>query len=117
LPFSVDPDYYSPLEVTYPFHRAFDKMYNDQIDRFFLDHAMGLFLAPGSSRSGYVFTNLDLGTKSFNADLIGDDNMVKTFTFFISVPGLRPITRMLILIICILPLKSSAMMRRILGML
>jgi len=36
-----------------------------------------------------VFTNLDLGTKSFNVDLIGDDNMVKTFTFFVSVPGLR----------------------------
>ena len=89
LPLSVDPDYYSTLEVTYPFHRAFDKMYNDQIDRYFLDQAMGLFLAPGSSRSGYVFTNLDLGTKSFNVDLIGDDNMVKTFTFFISVPGLR----------------------------
>jgi hypothetical protein len=64
-------------------------MYNDQIDRYFLDQAMGLFLAPGSSRSGYVFTNLDLGTKSFNVDLIGHDNMVKTFTFFISVPGLR----------------------------
>ena len=89
LPLSVDPDYYSTLEVTYPFHRAFDKMYNDQIDRYFLDQAMGLFLAPGSSRSGYVFTNLDLGTKSFNVDLIGDDNMVKTFTFFIPVPGLR----------------------------
>jgi hypothetical protein len=89
LPFSVDPDYYSPLEVTYPYHRAFDKKYNDHIDRYFLNHAMGLFLAPGSSRSGFVFTNLDLGTKSFNVDLVGDDNLVKTFTFFISVPGLR----------------------------
>ena len=89
LPFSVDPDYFSPLEVTYPFHRPFDKKYNDQIDRYFLNHAMGLFLAPGSSRSGFVFTNLDLGTKSFNVDLVGDDNLVKTFTFFIPVPGLR----------------------------
>jgi hypothetical protein len=89
LPYSVDPDYFSPLEVTYPYHRAFDKKYNDRIDRYFLDHTMGLFLAPGSSRSGFVFTNLDLGTKSFNVDLIGDDNLVKTFTFFISVPGLR----------------------------
>jgi hypothetical protein len=89
LPYSVDPDYFSPLEVTYPYHRAFDKKYNDRIDRFFLDHTMGLFLAPGSSRSGFVFTNLDLGTKSFNVDLVGDGNLVKTFTFFISVPGLR----------------------------
>ena len=89
LPYSVDPDYFAPLEVTYPYHRAFDKKYNDQIDRYFLDQSMGLFLAPESSRSGFVFTNLDLGTKSFNVDLVGDDNLVKTFTFFISVPGLR----------------------------
>ncbi|MGD1975003.1 MAG: LssY C-terminal domain-containing protein [Desulfobacterales bacterium] len=89
LPFSVDPDYFSPLEVTYPYHRTFDQTYNNQIDRYFLDNAMGLFLAPGSTRSGFVFTNLDLGTKSFNVDLVGDDNLAKTFTFFISVPGLR----------------------------
>jgi hypothetical protein len=89
LPYSVDPDYFSPLEVTYPYHRAFDKKYNDQIDRYFLNHAMGFFLPPGSSRSGFVFTNLDLGTKSFNVDLVGPDNLVKTFTFFLSVPGLR----------------------------
>ena len=33
LPYSVDPDYFSPLEVTYPYHRTFDKKYNDQVDR------------------------------------------------------------------------------------
>ena len=27
LPFSVDPDYFSPLEVTYPLHRTFDSRY------------------------------------------------------------------------------------------
>jgi len=89
LPYSVDPDYFPPLEVTYPYHRTFDSKYNDQIDRYFLDQAMGLYLAPGSIRSGFVFTNLDLGTKSFNVDLVGDDNQVHTFTFFIPVPGLR----------------------------
>lgn len=89
LPYSVDPDYFPPLEVTYPYHRTFDDEYNDQIDRYFLKHAMGLYLAPGSIRSGFVFTNLDLGTKSFNVDLVGDDNQSKTFTFFIPVPGLR----------------------------
>ena len=89
LPFSVDPDYFPPLEVTYPYHRTFDSEYNDQIDRYFLDHAMGMRLAPGSVRSGFVFTNLDLGTKSFNVDLVGEDNQPHTFTFFIPVPGLR----------------------------
>ena len=89
LPFSVDPDYFPPLEVTYPYHRTFDDQYNDQIDRYFLKHAMGLYLAPGSIRSGFVFTNLDLGTKSFNVDLVGEDNQANTFTFFIPVPGLQ----------------------------
>jgi hypothetical protein len=89
LPFSVDPDYFPPLEVTYPYHRTFDRTYNNQIDRHFLDLAMGLYLAPGSSRSGFVFTNLNLGTKTFNLDLVGDDNLPHTFTFFISVPGMR----------------------------
>ena len=49
---------------------------------------MGLFLAPGTTRSGFVFTNLNLGTKGFNVDLVDKDNQLKTFTFFISVPGL-----------------------------
>jgi hypothetical protein len=75
--------------VTYPYHRAFDAQYNDKIDQHFIDHAMGLYLAPGSIRSGFVFTNLHLGTKSFNVDLVGADNQPHTFTFFIPVPGLR----------------------------
>ena len=27
LPYSVDPDYFPPLEVTYPYHRTFDSKY------------------------------------------------------------------------------------------
>jgi len=89
LPFSVDPDYFPPLEVTYPYHRTFNSQYNDQIDRYFLKQTMGLHLPPESVRSGFVFTNLDLGTKNFNVDLVGEDNQPHTFTFFIPVPGLR----------------------------
>jgi hypothetical protein len=88
LPFGLDPDYFPPLEVTYPYHRTFQDEYNRQIDDYFREHAMGLYIAPGATRSGFVFTNLDLGTKVFNVDLVGDDNQPKTFTFFIEVPGL-----------------------------
>ena len=88
LPFSVDPDYFPPLEVAYPYHRTFQEEYNRNIDQYFLANEMGLFVAPNSSRSGFVFTNLDLGTKIFNVDLVGDDNKPKTFTFVIAVPGL-----------------------------
>jgi hypothetical protein len=75
--------------VTYPYHRAFAKEYNDQIDQHFLKHAMRLYVAAGDVRSGFVFTKLNLGTKSFNVDLVGDDNQPHTFTFFLPVPGLR----------------------------
>jgi hypothetical protein len=88
LPFGLDPDYFPPLEVTYPYHRAFQNEYNRQIDDYFRQQTMGLYIAPGATRSGFVFTNLDLGTKVFNVDLVGDDNQTKTFTFFIEVPGL-----------------------------
>lgn len=88
LPVGLDPDYFSPLEVAYPYHRAFQTAYNRQIDLYFQQQAMGLYIAPGAVRSGFVFTNLDLGTKIFNVDLVGEDNGPKTFTFFITVPGL-----------------------------
>jgi hypothetical protein len=89
LPVGLDPDYFSPMEVAYPYHRTFQKAFNRQIDIYFQKHAMGLYIAPGATRSGFVFTNLDLGTKIFNVDLVGDDNEPKTFTFFITVPGLK----------------------------
>jgi hypothetical protein len=89
LPFSVDPDYFAPLEVTYPYHRTFQNEYNSQLDQYFMANDIGLFIAPGTTRSGFVFTNLDLGTKIFNVDLVGEDNQLTTFTFFIPVPGLR----------------------------
>ncbi len=41
-----------------------------------------------STRSGFMFTRLDEGTKAFNVDIIGDD-WFHTFTFFVPVPGLR----------------------------
>jgi hypothetical protein len=40
--------------------------------------------------SGFVFTTLDEGTKGFNVELLGQDQQLRTFTFFIPVPGLRP---------------------------
>lgn len=89
LPYSVDPDYFPPLEVTYDYHRTFQKDYNRRLDQYFLSHEMGLYIAAGATRSGFVFANLDLGTKIFNVDLVGDDNLARTFTFFIEVPGLR----------------------------
>lgn len=89
LPVGLDPDYFPPFEVAYMTGSAFSKKSYNQMERYLYDHAMRLYVGPGSARSGFVFTNLDMGTKSFNVDLVGGDNQVRTFTFFISVPGLR----------------------------
>ena len=89
LPYGVDSDYFSPLEVSYMHRSGFSKAARDQMDEFFHQQEMKLYIPPGSVNSGFVFTNLDLGTKSFNVDVLGEGKNSWTFTFFISVPGLR----------------------------
>jgi hypothetical protein len=42
---------------------------------------------PLTVRSGFVFTNLEMGTKAFNVDVVGEDQQVRTFTFLIPVAG------------------------------
>lgn len=88
LPTSLDPEYYTPLEAAaaYSFGSAKD---NTALDRLFVEHGMEIFLPPGETRSGFVFTNLDEGTKGFVVELIGADQEFRSFTFFIEVPGLH----------------------------
>ena len=88
-PAGIDRNYFSPLEVTYPHHSTFSKETNNRMDKYFHDHGIRGNIKPGTVRSGFVFTNLDLGTKIFNVDVVGEDHQIRTFTFFISVPGLR----------------------------
>ena len=88
-PAGIDRNYFSPLEVSYPHHYTFSKETNNRMDKYFHDRGIRGRIAPGTVRSGFVFTNLDLGTKIFNVDLVGEDHQIRTFTFFISVPGLR----------------------------
>ena len=86
---SLDQNYFAPFEVAYMHHRAFSKQANRQMNKYFDEQAIGGYIPSGSVRSGFVFTHLDLGTKNFNIDLIEEDHEVRTYTFFINVPGLR----------------------------
>lgn len=88
-PFGIDPDYFAPFEVAYMHHFFFSKRTNAKMDRYFHEKAMSTYIPPGNIRSGFIFTNLDLGTKGFNVDLIGEHREIRTFTFFIPVPGLK----------------------------
>ena len=85
----LDPEYFAPLEVAYMNHSWFSQDVNSQMDQFFYNHGLGNYIPPGRTSSGFVFTNLDEGTKGFNVDVIGTDQQIRTFTFFIPVPGLR----------------------------
>ncbi len=96
LPVGLDPQYFSPLEVANADLKVKDKADPiSLIDKFFLDQGIGaLEVKPGQTRSGFIFSKLDEGTKAFNVDVIGDadDSGIadfETFTFFIPVPGLN----------------------------
>jgi hypothetical protein len=84
LPFSVDADYHTPLEIA-SLTRG-DKKRQEAEQQLFRN-SVNMWIAPGDTRSGFIFTNADEGTKAFNVDLFSDERNW-AFTFFIQVPGL-----------------------------
>jgi hypothetical protein len=88
FPIGVDPMYYTPHEAALMGQSRLNDRARDQMARYFFSKGHHIYVQPGTKRSGYVFTNLDEGTKSFALDLIGEDGQVRAFTFFIPVPGL-----------------------------
>ena len=84
LPVGVDSDYHSPFEVASVNRKRKSR---EQAEQYFFDRGLDTEIAPGETRSGFVFTNLDEGTKAFNVDIIGDEKDWR-FTFFVQVPGL-----------------------------
>jgi len=85
LPLGTDADYFTPIEAAsvYGGRRA-----STQAEQFFFSNSVDANILPGTTREGFLFTNLDEGTKAFNVDLVGDASTRK-FTFFVPVPGLR----------------------------
>lgn len=85
----VDPDYFSPLEVSYTLRKGFSKEARTAMDKRFHESGISRFVKPGETISGFVFTHLSPGTKSFNVDLFGLTTQ-QNFAFFIQVPGFMP---------------------------
>jgi hypothetical protein len=84
----LDPDYFSPLEAAYAFHGTIGSSVNEKIDDHFRVMNFRNPIAPGTSVSGFIFTNRDEGTKVVDIDLITYGN-AKFFTFFVPVPGIE----------------------------
>lgn len=83
----LDPDYFSAREAAYVSH-GFAPSSNKGIDDYFDAVAIDPFIGAGTTSSGFVFSNLKLGTKQVRVRLFGDREL-QDFEFFVTVPGLR----------------------------
>ena len=85
----LDPAYYTPIEtsdIAQDTDSAEDV--DPKVDELFFRSGMGLYVQANERRKGFVFTQIDEGTKAFNVD-ISSGMRFQTFTFFVPVPGLR----------------------------
>lgn len=85
-PFGMDPAYYSPRESALRLRKRSGTTISSE-------HLEGLAITrlpvpPHSVQSGYVFTRVDEGTKSFNVDVLGPQS-THQMNFVIPVPGLK----------------------------
>jgi hypothetical protein len=82
----MDPEYYSPYEVSYRFHGAFSFAANRARDEFFLRRQISSILPPHSRTTGFVYGVLDAGVKYTHILIAGDDRL-ESFDFALPVPG------------------------------
>jgi hypothetical protein len=84
-PMGLDRGYFTPRETA---NRSRDKPTDSYASKFEKRGHLRLAVRPNSIQSGYIFTRVDEGTKSFNVDVIseGDTHLL---SFFVPVPGLK----------------------------
>ncbi len=89
---SVDPEYFSPLEVAYMHKKYFSKQGWMDMEKFLYANTIPRMIDAGATESGFVFTHASNGTKSFNVDVFPTrGNLgIEEFTFFVKVPGFVP---------------------------
>ena len=86
LQIAMDPDYYSPYEVSYRFHGIFSSTANRARDKLFLERQIASTLPPHSRTTGFMYGVLDAGVKYAHIVIAGNDR-VETFDFALPVPG------------------------------
>jgi hypothetical protein len=87
LPFGLDKAYFTPIETSFR-HQGRIPVLVPETNQGFYEKRLRLIVEPGAERSGYIFSRVDQGTKTFNVDVVSASNQYLT-TFFIPVPGLR----------------------------
>jgi len=89
LPVGLDPTYFTPIEAANL--NVKDKQTTksgEQVNQKFFKAGVGNNVPPGEESSGFLFSQLDEGTKAFNVDVVSRSGLV-SFTFFVAVPGLK----------------------------
>lgn len=89
LPVGLDPLYYTPTAAAFLGQdggREGDRTLRAL--QFYREGMGAMVVPPGETRTGFIFTSLDEGTKAFNVDLLSQDKEAYLFTFFVPVPGL-----------------------------
>ena len=88
FPTGLDPEYFTPGEVAFAYHRAFSGEANARLDDHLLARAFPprTLITPGATLSGFVFTYQNEGSMIFNVDLVGR-KWNRTVSFFVPVPG------------------------------
>jgi hypothetical protein len=85
---SVDPDYFSPLEVAYRNRGPYSKEAFVAMERWFWESGIDRLIPPGQSIEGIIYTHLSPGMKGFNIEAVSTRDSVD-MTFFIEMPGFR----------------------------
>jgi len=85
---AVDPAYFSAREAGYRSHRFLRPFFNADMDDYLGAHDIDPFVPPLGRTSGFVYTNLKLGTKEVRVKLVGP-RRVEVFDFYVPVPGFR----------------------------
>lgn len=86
LSITMDPDYYSPYEVSYRFHGFLSFSANRERDELFLRRQIASVLPPHSTTTGFVYGVLDAGIKYAHIVIAGK-NHSETLDFALPVPG------------------------------
>lgn len=85
----MDEGYFSPAEASYKTRFKSSKKLSLKKDRYFQEKAFpSMTIPPGADYSGYVYVNLDEGTKGVVVTLMGP-KLIESFVFIVPVPGFR----------------------------
>ena len=85
----TDPDYFSPLEVAWSYHRLLAPKQNAAIDAHFEALDFENPIPAGETRAGIIFTNPHIRVRVLNVDLLAPQKLF-SFTLFLSDPDDPP---------------------------